>query len=216
MIEKSSQVLRTVRRYQSAKIHEHTKVVWIIFHGYGQLAQFFFRKTTALQSDESIVVVPEGPHRFYLSGNSGRVGASWMTKEWREQDIADNVVMIDELVATLRAEKKSDLKIVALGFSQGAATMMQWICKGQHLPDRLIIWAGSLPPDLNYTLHSEKINALHPIIVVGNEDEYFKDEALGQLTSPLSAAHIHFEHLSFAGGHDLDASVLNTLKARFT
>ena len=29
-------------------------------------------------------------HRFYLEGSSGRVGASWMTKEAREDDKKEN------------------------------------------------------------------------------------------------------------------------------
>ncbi|MBM3915983.1 MAG: hypothetical protein FJ349_00025 [Sphingomonadales bacterium] len=67
------------RRYYQNDLKGKDKIIFAL-HGYGQLGQFFFRQFNIL-NDNWGIVVPEGPHRFYLEGSSGRVGASWMTKE---------------------------------------------------------------------------------------------------------------------------------------
>ena len=50
------------------------KTIWIVFHGYGQLAKFFLRKFNLLFEDNTLIVAPEGLNHFYLKGFSGRVG----------------------------------------------------------------------------------------------------------------------------------------------
>ena len=40
------------------------------------------------------IIAPQGLHKFYLEGTSGRVGASWMTKENREDDIKNYLVYL--------------------------------------------------------------------------------------------------------------------------
>jgi len=52
------------RRYYQSEL-EGKQHILIALHGYGQLAQFFFRKFTALPENWG-VLLPEGPHRFYL------------------------------------------------------------------------------------------------------------------------------------------------------
>ena len=84
------------RRYFQNDL-EGKKQILIALHGYGQLGQYFYRKFNSLEADFGLVV-PEGPHRFYLEGSSGRVGASWMTKEWREQDIQENNSYLKQLI----------------------------------------------------------------------------------------------------------------------
>jgi hypothetical protein len=90
------------RRYYQNDLAGKQKIL-IALHSYGQLAQFFYRKISFL-SDDWGILVPEGPHRFYLEGSSGRVGASWMTKEWRTQDIEDNIAYLQQLIEKVRAE----------------------------------------------------------------------------------------------------------------
>jgi hypothetical protein len=91
------------RRYYTNELKGKSKIL-VALHGYGQLAQFFARKFAAL--DQSFgIIVPEGPHRFYLEGSSGRVGASWMTKEWREQDIEENTRYLLALIEKVKAKK---------------------------------------------------------------------------------------------------------------
>ena len=64
-----------------------TKELWLGLHGYGQLVQFFSRHFRDLANLHRAFIFPQGPHKFYLEGVHGRVGASWMTKEDRLVDI---------------------------------------------------------------------------------------------------------------------------------
>jgi len=70
-------------------LSDATNHVWVGLHGYGQLVQFFARHFRSLVTEERAFVFPQGPHKFYLNGVHGRVGASWMTKDERLVDIAN-------------------------------------------------------------------------------------------------------------------------------
>ncbi len=72
---------KTARYFQNGELNQSTSEVWIVCHGYGQLANFFLRKFDLLNSNTTCIIAPEGLHRYYLEGSAGRVGASWMTKE---------------------------------------------------------------------------------------------------------------------------------------
>ena len=83
-------------RYEILPCNGDSKNVLYVLHGYGQLSRFFIRKFSALQ-ERYTIVAPEGMHRFYLEGSSGRVGASWMTKEDRLTDINDIMSFLNEV-----------------------------------------------------------------------------------------------------------------------
>ena len=85
-------------RYYLSENYSHKKKLLIALHGYGQLAQYFAKKFDQLPEDYALLV-PEGMHRFYLQGSSGRVGASWMTKDGREFDIEDNLNYLNQLLS---------------------------------------------------------------------------------------------------------------------
>ena len=120
---------------------------WIALHGYGQLTDYFIEKFHVLDESEHFVIAPEGFHRFYLKGTSGRVGASWMTKEERLDDIADNMAYLNQVYDEFISGRTFD-KIIVLGFSQGASTAARWIQMGNCKPDVFVQWAGVFPPDL--------------------------------------------------------------------
>lgn len=189
-------------RYEIQELeHEH---LVIALHGYGQLAKFFLRKFQGLQSS-CRVLAPEGPHRFYLQGSSGRVGASWMTKEARELDIQDNLAWLNALLTELQ-KRYSPKKITLLGFSQGAATAARWY---QHNPtafDQLILWAAVFPPDIDAgTFPNGK--PLH--FVLGTEDEYYQGDTALELKAMYKT--LGFEVHTYEGKHDIEAEVLTTI-----
>ena len=61
----------------------------------------------------------QGLHRFYSRG--GDVVASWMTKEDREQAIADNVDYVGKVLTTVADEFGITRPLIYVGFSQGVA-----------------------------------------------------------------------------------------------
>ena len=133
------------RRYYQNSIDGKPHIL-VALHGYGQLAQFFYRKFSFL-SETWGLLIPEGPHRFYLEGSAGRVGASWMTKEWREQDIADNNAYLKQLFEKISvANPNATLHL--LGFSQGGATAARFYQQHPELCSQLILWASVFPPDI--------------------------------------------------------------------
>lgn len=102
------------------------KEIWLVVHGYGQLAEFFLRKFQGFDSPDRLFVAPEGTNYGYLNGFSGRVGANWMTKHEREIAIQNNHNYLDLLIGNLLSQYKERPKINVLGFSQGAATATRW------------------------------------------------------------------------------------------
>jgi hypothetical protein len=67
MAEKHSIITqKTARVFTYGQLTEKTKLVWIVTHGYGFLAEFFIKKFEELNPDENFVIVPEALNRFYL------------------------------------------------------------------------------------------------------------------------------------------------------
>src|SRR5687767_5276492 len=132
------------RYFKVGEINEHTKAVWFVLHGYGQLAQYFLTKFNALTTQGVCVIAPEGLSRFYLedvntrnqTGNN-RVGATWMTRENRLMDIENYITFLDTVY---QAEVGNRLiPVTILGFSQGAATASRWAVQNNIKYERLIL-----------------------------------------------------------------------------
>jgi predicted esterase len=200
------------RYFTYGTLNSTTKNIWFICHGYGQLAAFFIRKFHALNPDENYVIVPEGLHRFYLNGHSGRVGASWMTKEERLSDIENYVNYLDT-VYTQEVKTNYNATIILLGFSQGAATASRWAAMGKSKIDRLILWAGVFPPDLPFESCLNKINNLNPLLVIGNQDEFISADEMKEKEKWLSEQCINYKLLTFDGKHDIDEEILLKIEA---
>jgi predicted esterase len=213
MQQKKITVPKTARYFLLGEPTEEITTVWFVCHGYGQLASYFIRNFEILENMQTLIVAPEGLHRFYWEKFSGRVVASWMTKEDREDDIFDYVnyldLLYDEVLATLKNKK---IKIVMLGFSQGTATVCRWIANKRSHVDRLILWAGSLPSDVDFP--DELVKTLKTYFVVGDADEFIKEEQVSEYRQLLEEKKLSPEIIRFHGKHELDESTLTTLAAR--
>lgn len=202
-MEHHLKVEKTARYFISGN-PEKAKFILLALHGYGQLAQFFIRKFYSVNEDY-LVVAPEGLHRFYLNGSSGRVGASWMTKEDRLSDIIDNTAWLNQLLNDLNQKYQFE-KTIVLGFSQGGATAARWINESKHTIDHFISWASVYPPDL---LVEKKINLKENFFVLGNQDEYFDEKATAETI--LFYKNIGFKTITFDGNHSIDKNILNKI-----
>jgi predicted esterase len=200
MIEKI-QSLKTFRYSSSG--NRNARILLYVLHGYGQLAPYFIRKFNDLE--DHYIIAPEGMHRFYLNGTNGRVGASWMTKEERLDDIEDNCQWLNKLHEHIIEDNQFD-KIIVLGFSQGGATAARWFFSDQMRADHLIMWASVFPPDLDsksVVLESTKKNAF----VLGTKDEYYND--VTHKESLLYYSELNFQTFTFEGTHDINIDILN-------
>jgi predicted esterase len=194
------------RYYKLGEIHSDTKEVWWVLHGYGQLAQYFIQKFKPLNEKGICVIAPEGLSRFYLQGNQGRVGATWMTQENRLMDIENYITYLNFIHKKEIGQRH--FKTTLLGFSQGAATLMRWAMNNQVQFDRLILWAGLFPPDIDFTKGAELLKGKEVIEVLGKQDEFITADRIQEMMKLNMQLNINPVILEFDGKHELKEEVL--------
>jgi predicted esterase len=196
-------------RYYKLGDASSARQIWFVLHGYGQLARYFIKKFEALAGNDICILAPEGLSRFYLedvssraqSGNN-RVGATWMTKEDRLTDIENYITYLNSIYR--HEVYNTTAPVTILGFSQGAATASRWVQQGTVQFQRLILWAGILPPDMDLdksmnTLRNKKI-----IFVYGTEDPFINDKRFEEMRHIAEQLSLSLEVISFEGKHELD------------
>lgn len=182
------------------------KEVWFVLHGYGQLAKYFIKKFSALQDLGICVIAPEGLSRFYLQGNHGRVGATWMTSENRLMDIQNYVAYLNAVYHQQIKDRTCNTTI--MGFSQGAATAMRWAMDGTVLFNRLVLWAGLFPPDIDFAKGAELLRGKNVIEVLGKQDEFINEERIVEMHRLNTLLNISPTIIQFEGRHEIDQNVL--------
>jgi predicted esterase len=210
MIEKHIKYTTKARYYTSNEKEGPVDQVIYVLHGYGQLAYYFLRKFRPFFNDRVVFVAPEAPYRYYLNRNSGRVGATWMTKEDRLTDIENYVSYLEALHSEIM-NRYQPRKITVLGFSQGAATASRWVAQGKILPDRFILWASVFPPDMDYSFDIPKLNRSEVFMVCGSRDEFIDDDKWKSHTDFLIESGLHFIEKRFDGTHDIDIRTLGEI-----
>ncbi len=180
-----------------------SKRLLVVLHGYGQLADYFIRKFVSLEND-FFIVAPEGPHRFYLNGFSGRVGASWMTKEKRDWDITDNMNYLNQVLDKYGIDKE----IHILGFSQGGATAARFVAQTQYPIFNFICWASAFPEEIT-PQNNDNFKKSHLNFVLGDEDPFFtKEDAQLAIEGYQNKG---FTTTLFKGKHDIEMNTLHTV-----
>lgn len=188
--------------------------VWIVVHGYGQLAADFLTPFAAIAGERRAVVAPEALNRFYRerAGETTHaetpVGATWMTREDREAEIADYVDYLDAVAARVAGDGR---RLTVLGFSQGVATVVRWVALGAAPVARVVLWAGSLPRDLDLATYAARFPNGAIDVVIGTRDAYAPWAAIEAQGAQLTSAGLAYTLHSFAGGHRLDRGTLRAL-----
>lgn len=182
--------------------NKDSKNVIVALHGYGQLSRYFIRKFDFLVDKDFFIVAPEGLHRFYLKGASGRVGASWMTKEERKDDIEDYINYLNDVVDGLDLNQY-DRKVI-LGFSQGGATASRWHEAGNFLADDFVLWGSVFPPDVNLPdgKHS-KFESSNNSFLIGDQDEYYSEEQRLRTFKAMESMNKGFDCIEYEGTHNI-------------
>ena len=181
--------------------------IWMVCHGYGQLAGRFARHFESLATPEHLIVVPEALSRFYIDAAAREVvGASWMTREHRQAEIADYVGYLDAVAAVV--DDGQGARVTAFGFSQGASTVSRWVALGHHPVSRLILWGGELPPDLDLQVAAPRFAALDVVVVRGTRDEVITGKVVTGIVNRLREYNVRHRMVAFDGGHEIDGEVL--------
>lgn len=212
MNEHHLKVTRTARYYTLGTKNSSLKEVWLVLHGYGQLAGFFIRHFSEIDDGTRLIAAPEGLSRFYIDGTGGRVGATWMTREERLNEIADYRAYLHSLCGELFAGiDRQSVEFIALGFSQGTATLCRWLQETALRPDRVVLWAGMVPPEFS----AEELRGLFAGIrlqfVLGDKDEYAVEEQVAGQIRRLTEAGAAPEQFRFAGRHQMHRPTLRRL-----
>ena len=199
------------RYYRLGNLDATTKQLWFVLHGYGQLAQFFIQKFKVLEEAGICVIAPEGLSRFYLEGNGGRVGATWMTKENRLTDIENYINYLNEVFHKETSSISPLPPITILGFSQGAATVTRWLLNGKINANRLILWAGLLPPDMDFEKGNEILKSMEIIEVYGKDDPFLTEAKIAEMKMLADKLEIKLAPIVFEGGHEISKATLAKL-----
>lgn len=214
-------VTRTARYFALGPASGAPAQLWIVCHGYGQLASRFLAHFERIDDGSRVIVAPEALSRFYVEENGGshansKVGATWMTREDRLSEIDDYIGYLDHLTEQLaRDYDLSATRLIALGFSQGVATVCRWVERGRTRVHELVLWAGTVPPDLDLARSEHPLRLLRPVVVIGDADRFAPPATVEAHQRLLREKGIEFEPISFAGGHRLDYDTLRALAERW-
>jgi len=200
------------RYFTAGTLDTSTRQVWIVLHGYGQLAQYFLKKFEPLSTKNIFLIAPEGLSRFYLSELTAtgrpdnKVGSTWMTREDRQTDIDNYIRYLDTVYSKVLA--KNTAPVTLFGFSQGCATVCRWAVDGHPIFNRLILWAGLYPPDMNFAKGHDILSAKENYMVIGDQDPFLTPERMNEFDQLAAKLNIQPRKLTFPGKHELNLDLL--------
>lgn len=205
--ENNIQVKRTARYFSIGELNNNTQNIWFVLHGYGQLAGDFIKWFEQIADNNTFIVAPEGLSRFYLEGGFGKIGANWMTREDRKNEISDYINYLDELYSKINTNISPGCKVNSLGFSQGASTLSRWAANGEHKFNKIIFWAGELAKEADY----KKLNDSEVHLVFGNDDLYFPGEFYKTQEKLLDENGLKYKTHIFEGKHEINNKLLSEI-----
>jgi predicted esterase len=191
---------RTHGRVLVREAADPTAVI-IGFHGYTENADIQMNRLGALPgSDRWTLVSAQGLHRFYR-GNTQTVIASWMTRQDREDMIADNLAYFDRIVTTAAP---LELPLVVLGFSQGAAMAFRAGVRGGRRVRGVVAVGGDVPPEL---LADPAVKFPPTLIARGERDDWYTAAKMDVDHAALRARNVVVDILVYPAGHEWTSHV---------
>ena len=216
MIKKTLQIEKKARYFLLGNPGNDTSIVWVVLHGYGMLSEFFIQKFKKLENKNTLILAPEALNRFYIDTNYGRVGASWMTKDERQDDIKENIKYLNSLMDQIIKEiGHNRFKINVLGFSQGGATACRWLFKSGLKFENLIMWAGDIPKDTLTEENRLKWNDMNTHLVMGKKDELINEEMKAKFLKLVTDYKLDYKLTLYDGDHRIYPDVLMELIKSF-
>lgn len=167
------------------------------FHGYGEGAEEqLARLRSSASADRWLLVAVQGLHRFYR-GRAQDVVASWMTRQDREQAIADNLAYVGAVVDEVAREWEADGRVVFAGFSQGVA--MAFRAAAAANGDGVIALGGDVPPEIP---RAALAGIAAVLIARGTSDGLYRGEMHDADVGRLREAGTVVEAFTFDAGHE--------------
>jgi predicted esterase len=158
------------------------------FHGYGQTAEIMLADLEQIPGNEAWTLVSiQALNRFY--GRNEEVAACWMTRQDRDEAIADNILYVQRVIALFPERSKT----VFAGFSQGVA--MAWRAAANIPCDGVISLSGDVPPDVTAP------NLPPALLARGSFENWYNEEKFKKDLSFL-AGRSEVTACVFRGGHE--------------
>ena len=180
----------------------------------GKLRKALSTNSTTWMTERTLIVAPEALSRFYFGGFSGKVGASWMTKEDREDEIDDYINYLQQIYEFFINQLSSNVRITLFGFSQGGTTQSRFALLKKPLFHHLILWAGNFAHDLDYLESLTFLAEKKIFLVIGDNDEFITEDRREEILKFLVKNRITCELIDFKGTHKIDRKVLGELVTR--
>ncbi|MCM8570547.1 esterase [Gramella jeungdoensis] len=184
-----------------------TKNVWLVFHGIGYLSRYFLKYFKHLDPEENYIIAPQAQSKYYLNGEYRHVGASWLTREYLEEEI-ENV--LNYLDAVYKAENLSEVdNLNILGYSQGVSIATRFVARRKINCKNLIMHSGKVPQELSHEDFEFSENTKFSFIY-GIHDEYLNSEIVKVEEERLKKIFSkNLEILSFDGGHEVNTKMIS-------
>ena len=210
------QTTRTARYYSLGSFEGEIKELWFVLHGYGQRAEDFIKNFLPIAREDTLIIAPEALSRFYTKGFAGEVGASWMTREDRMNEIVDYTRYLDNLYAEIGFTlKQPPQKIIGLGFSQGCPALLRWQAEGKSPVNEIVLWSGDVPRDLAFAKFKSNTEKSRKWLIYSKTDEFITPEIYKESQELYLSGAIPFEIMNFEGGHRIPDAPLKELRAKF-
>jgi len=133
-----------------------------------------------------------------------------MTRENRLTDI-DNYITYLNTVYKNELSAYPNVPVTLLGFSQGCATVCRWASQGNLKFERLILWAGLFPPDMDFQMGHDALASKKIYMVVGDKDHFVTPERVKEFDELAARLRINPEKIVFDGKHEINEEVLMKL-----
>jgi predicted esterase len=213
IIAKNIPVQKTARYYIAGNPSDKTKKIWVVIHGYGQLAGNFIQQFDFIVNNETIIIAPEGLSRFYTGSAEGNnVGAGWMTKEDRNNEISDYITYLDSVLReTLHTANNKTVKISMLGFSQGVHTAARWFIHSPYNFDKLVLCSSDFPRDADFDKLKVKLKSSKMFYIYGDADGVIPQASFESSGKMLTEKDVNYEKMVFSGRHIVHQDTIKKL-----
>jgi predicted esterase len=134
-----------------------------------------------------------------------------MTRENREMDIQNYLTYLDNIYKKEIADKK--IPVTILGFSQGSATATRWALSDNIKFDRLILWSGIFPPDMNFESGHKILENKETFLVYGKQDPFLNDSRFAEMKMLTEKLGVEVKQITFEGEHEIDVPTLSRLSS---
>jgi predicted esterase len=166
------------------------------FHGYRENAGLHLDAMARIPGAEHwLLVAVQGLHLSYTREQD--VVASWMTRQNRNEAIADNIEYVGRVLDAVAREYGARSALVFAGFSQGGA--MAYRAAAHYPADAVIVLAADVPPDVA----SGTPLPLPPVLIGrGTRDKWYTEARHAADLAALGRLGTAVDSCVFEGGHE--------------